>query len=221
MIAGVQLKVCGLTSALDAERAERCGADCFGFILYPGSPRFVSVDRFRAIAPSLPPRRTVAVSVEPSLDDLEAQRDAGFDFFQIHFRPGEGEARLAAWSLAAGAGRLWLAPRLPPGAEIAPAWPALADAFLLDAYSANKFGGTGRTGDWPAFARRQAAHPERTWILSGGLAPANIGDALRATGARFVDVNSGVESAPGVKDPEKLKAFAEALRRGRAASGPA
>ena len=72
--------------------------------------------------------------------------------------------------------------------------------------------GTGRTGDWGKFRRHREAHPTHAWILSGGLNPANIGEALVETGARSVDVNSGVESAPGVKDPAKLRAFAEALR---------
>ena len=68
--------------------------------------------------------------------------------------------------------------------------------------------------------RHQAAHPERVWILAGGLNPDNIGDALRSSGARFVDVNSGVESAPGVKDQEKLKRFVVRLHEARVATQP-
>ena len=77
------------------------------------------------------------------------------------------------------------------------------------------FGGTGQTGDWAKFADHQQANPKRTWILSGGLNPENIGEALRASGARFVDVNSGVESAPGVKDREKLQRLVARLRESR------
>ena len=83
----------------------------------------------------------------------------------------------------------------------------MAGIFLLDTFHTEKFGGTGQTGDWTKFSRHQQAHPARTWILSGGLNPENIGAALRATGAKFVDVSSGVESAPGMKDCEKLKRF--------------
>ena len=82
-----------------------------------------------------------------------------------------------------------------------------AKHFLLDTFHADSFGGTGQIGDWPKFARHRQVHPEKTWILAGGLNAENIGDAVRASGARFVDVNSGVESAPGVKDHAKLKRF--------------
>lgn len=215
MIDGVRLKICGITSLVDAEWADRCGADFLGFILHPASPRYVAPEQFAAMAPRLPPRRKVAVSVEPPAAALVRQREAGFDFFQVHFRPGEGEGELEAWAAAVGFDRLWLAPRLPPGTAMAPRWLALAGHFLWDTYAPDRFGGTGRTGDWAAYARHRVQHPDRTWILSGGLNPANIGEALRETGARFVDVASGVESAPGVKDPEKLKAFVMALHQAR------
>ena len=87
MIDGIRLKVCGLTSLIDAEWADRCGADYLGFIFHPKSPRHLTHAQFAAMAPRLPDRRKVAVSVEPTLDELGALRDAGFDYFQIHFRP--------------------------------------------------------------------------------------------------------------------------------------
>jgi phosphoribosylanthranilate isomerase len=96
---------------------------------------------------------------------------------------------------------------------------AAAKFLLVDTFHAAGFGGSGQTGDWGKFARLQAAHRENFWILAGGLNPENIGDALRASGARFVDVNSGVEAAPGVKDEAKLKRFVVALHR--AATTPA
>lgn len=216
MIDGVRLKVCGLTSLVDAEFADRCGADYLGFIFHPKSPRYISLAQFQAMAPRLPDRRKVAVTVEPAVADLTALRDAGFDYFQIHYRPEAPEADLIAWSRAVGEKHLWLAPKLPPGAEVSPAALALAKFILLDTYHAEGFGGSGRTGDWQAFARCQAAHRGNFWILAGGLNAGNIGDALRESGARFVDVNSGVESAPGVKDEGKLKAFVVALHQARA-----
>lgn len=215
MIDGVRLKVCGLTSLVDAEFADRCGADYLGFIFHPKSPRYISLAQFQAMAPRLPDRRKVAVTVEPAVADLTALRDAGFDYFQIHYRPEAPEADLIAWSRAVGEKHLWLAPKLPPGAEVSPAALALAKFILLDTYHAEGFGGSGRTGDWQAFARCQAAHRGNFWILAGGLNAGNIGDALRESGARFVDVNSGVESAPGVKDEGKLKAFVVALHQAR------
>ena len=211
MIDGIRLKVCGLTSIVDAELAERCGADYLGFILYPKSPRGVSLAQFRAMAPRLPDRRKVAVAVEPTVDELAAMREAGFDYFQIHFRLETAEARVAEWSRFVGAKHLWLAPKLPPTADVSPAVRSAAKFILLDTFHAEGFGGSGQTGDWGGFARQQTAHPENFWILAGGLNAGNIGEALAQSGARFFDVNSGVESAPGVKDEAKLKRFVEAL----------
>jgi phosphoribosylanthranilate isomerase len=207
MIDGIRIKLCGLTSLVDAEFADRCGVDYLGFNLYPKSPRFIALETFRAMTQRLPERRKVAVCVEPSLAELRAMAAAGFDYFQVHFRPEIGAAKAAEWAGVVGADKLWLAPKLPPAVDLDPALLPHAGYFLLDTYHADKFGGTGATSDWPKFARHQAAHPDKWWILSGGLNPDNIGDALRASGAKFVDPNSGVESAPGVKDHEKLKRF--------------
>lgn len=211
MIDGIRFKVCGLTSLVDAEFADRCGADYLGFIFYPKSPRVISLAQFKAMAPRLPERRKVAVSVEPTIDELSAMRDAGFDYFQIHFRPEIPDERLTAWSRLVGEKHLWLAPKLPPGADVSPAAVAVAKFILFDTFHAGGFGGSGQTGDWANFARHQAAHPKNFWILAGGLRAENIGAALAQSGARFVDVNSGVESAPGVKDEAKLKRFVVAL----------
>jgi len=216
MIDGIRIKVCGLRSHVDAEFADDCGADYLGFILYPKSPRYLPLESFRAMAARLPDRRKVAVSVEPTLGELREMKETGFDFFQIHFRHDTSVATVAAWREIAGAERLWLAPKLPPGIDVSAELLPLAKFFLLDTFQADKFGGTGATGDWAKFARHKQAHPEQTWILSGGLNPENIGEALRASGARHVDVNSGVESAPGVKDHEKLKRLAGAVRQARA-----
>ena len=211
MIDGIRIKVCGLTSLVDAEFADRCGVDYLGFIFYPKSPRFISLETYRAMAKRLPERKKVAVSVEPAVAELAVFNAAGFDFFQVHFRHDLPVATIASWAETVGVERLWLAPKLPPETDVPVALLPLARHFLLDTFHTDKFGGTGATGDWAKFARHQQAHSDKTWILSGGLNPENIGEALRASGARFVDVNSGVESAPGVKDQEKLKRFAVAL----------
>jgi phosphoribosylanthranilate isomerase len=215
MIDGIRLKVCGITSLVDADFADRCGADYLGFILYSKSPRFISLDTFVAMEPRLPDRHKVAVSVEPTTADLERMTKAGFDFFQIHFRPEVAQPTVAEWSDLVGPERLWLAPKLPPAMDVPAGLLPLAKFFLLDTFHPEKFGGTGATGDWAKFSRHQNAHPDKTWILSGGLNPENIGDALRLSSARFVDVNSGVESAPGVKDQAKLKRFVVRLHESR------
>jgi phosphoribosylanthranilate isomerase len=206
----VPFKVCGLTSAGDAAAAERSGAACLGFILYSGSPRHITLEQFRALAAGVS-RPKVAVCVTPSVGEIEAFLSAGADYIQAHFPPEVPFKTLRAWSEAAGAGRLWLAPRLPPPLDVPTGWLPLADSFLLDTFDPVKFGGTGQTGDWQKFARHQRAHPGKTWILSGGLDAGNVAAAVRESGARWVDVNSGVESSPGVKDHAKLAAFVAAL----------
>jgi len=211
MINDVQFKVCGLTSVPDAEAAARSGADYLGFNLYPKSPRHLSLAQYQSLAPALPQKKRVAILVEPADRELIQAVDAGFDFFQIHFRHDTPPERLAAWSRAAGKNRLFLAPKLPPSVAVAPEWTRLADFIMLDTFDPEVFGGTGRTGDWGKFARIREAHPEVQWMLSGGLNPANVAEAVRLSGARLVDVNSGVESAPGVKDHAKLSALAAAL----------
>jgi len=212
MVDGIQLKVCGLTSAADAAAAAAAGADFLGFITYPKSPRFLPVPQFRALASGLPPRPWVGVAVEPTADALRELRDAGFAKFQVHFRHDLPYATVEAWAAAVGAEHLWLAPKLPPVIDVAPEWKALAGTLLLDSFDAKLFGGTGRIGDWGKFRRHRESAPDKTWILSGGLNAANVGQAIRQTGARFIDVNSGIESAPGIKDPEKLAALVAALR---------
>jgi phosphoribosylanthranilate isomerase len=217
MIDGIQIKVCGLTSLVDADFADACGVDYLGFNFYPKSPRYVSLAQFRSMAKRVPERHKVAVTVEPAAGELPAMRDAGFDFFQVHFRHDIAPGAIEGWSREVGPKGLWLAPKLPPGADVPQAWVGLAKTIMLDTFDETLFGGTGRAGDWPKFRRHRDSYPGTTWILSGGLNPENVGCALAESGARFVDVNSGIESAPGVKDREKLKAFVVAVHK--AASG--
>lgn len=216
MIDGIRFKVCGLTSLVDAGFADKCGADYLGFNLFPLSPRFVSLDQFKGMAKLLPPRKKVAVTVEPAPEEVKAMLEAGFDFFQIHFRTTISQREIEEWSEIVGPDRLWLAPKLPPEIDVPADWLKLANYCLMDTYTADKFGGTGQTGDWAKFDRHRTRHPTTRWVLAGGLSPDNVEEAVRATGARFVDVNSGVESAPGVKNEEMLKRFVINLHRSRA-----
>lgn len=212
MIGAITFKVCGITRAADARVAAELGADFLGFILYPKSPRHLPLADYARLASELPagPRR-VAVMVEPSLAELAAASDAGFDRFQIHARAETPVETVRGWSELVGASALWLAPKLPPGAPFPDAWLPLAGSFLVDTFHAEGFGGSGKTGDWSGFAARAARHADKTWILAGGLSPENIAAAVASSGARFVDVNSGVEDAPGRKDHAKLRALATAL----------
>jgi phosphoribosylanthranilate isomerase len=213
MIGDIQLKVCGLRRPEDARLCAELGADFIAFNFYPPSPRYLSPRDYTALAPELPlgPRR-VAVLVEPSEDELNRVRDLGFDFFQIHARHELDVSMPRAWGDALGRSRLWLAPKLPPGEKMRDEWLDLADTFLIDTFHAHGFGGSGRTGDWNGFAAARQAHPTKTWILAGGLSPDNLAAAIAASGARFIDVNSGVEDAPAQKSATKLQALVEVLR---------
>jgi len=157
---------------------------------------------------SLPDAKQLDLAAVTSvmLDELEL-RLAG------DFRHDLPVARIAAWTHAVGAETLWLAPRLPPGVDVPESWLGLSRGIVLDTFDPSLFGGTGRTSDWDKFKRHRRGQPGKTWILSGGLNPENIGEAIAATGARFIDVNSGVESAPGVKDHARLRAFVSAVRK--------
>ena len=213
MVNGIYVKVCGLTSLADAAAACEHGADYLGFILYPKSPRYVGLKAFKSMMPSLPALKKVAVMVYSSPDDLEQVKDAGFDFVQLHFPNETPFFEAARWTEIIPPERLWLAPRVPPGQDLDLAFMSLAETFLLDSYHPTKMGGSGETGDWSAFARLRDKFRNVSWVLAGGLNPENIAAAVSGSGARTVDVNSGVEVSPGVKDHAKLAAFFEALKQ--------
>jgi phosphoribosylanthranilate isomerase len=216
MIDGIRLKFCGLTSLVDVEFADRLGADYLGFILTEKSPRFLNIRQFIDMKPLLPVgRKTVAVTVEPSETEIQSFLTAGFDRIQIHFRLATPIETVARWSELIGKKRLWLAPKLPPEVELTNELLACADTVQWDTYHAEGFGGSGRTGDWAKFQRYRTKHPEKTWILAGGLNPENIGAALLESGARYIDLSSGVELSPGIKDHAKMKALVLAVHRAR------
>lgn len=217
MVKAVTLKVCGLRTMPDIQQALSCGADYLGFIQYPKSPRYLPLAEYKAMAADLPREvKKVGVVVYSSMDELEAYKDSGFDYIQLHFDNDTPFFEVALWTEILPPHMLWLAPRVPPGRELDLAFLPLADYFLLDSFDPNAMGGTGKTGDWTNFKRLQGLYQKIRWVLAGGLTPDNIGEAVRQSGAKFVDVNSGVESAPGVKDHAKLQAFVEALAAAQA-----
>lgn len=208
----VQVKVCGLTREADVDQALEMGADFCGFIVYAKSPRGLSLERASELAARVPAGKRVLVDVETGAEELERFRGAGFDYFQIHAGMEVGLASLAAWSGLVGRERLWVAPRIPPGESFSEVVLEFADTVLLDAFHSNKYGGSGQTGDWAMFAGLRERLPQANWILAGGLGPGNVAEALAATGAERIDVNSGVESEPGLKNPEKLRELFRILK---------
>ncbi|HEY7725722.1 MAG TPA: phosphoribosylanthranilate isomerase [Anaeromyxobacteraceae bacterium] len=200
----VRVKICGVTRLEDALAAAAAGADAVGFNFWPGSRRFVSPGAARAIASRLPPFVT-AVGVFVNQDPAEVRRAclaAGCAAAQLHGDEPPADAAavglpvLKAFRLAA-----------PGDLRALDRWPGAA--VLLDAPSEG-YGGSGRGFDW-SLARR-AVEAGRTVVLSGGLAPENVAAAVRAVRPWAVDVASGVESSPGVKDRELVARFVRAAK---------
>jgi phosphoribosylanthranilate isomerase len=196
-----RLKVCGITRPEDAELAVEVGAWAIGFILWQGSKRYVEPAMAAGIARSVR-RRTelVGVFVNPTLDEVAHAADLmGLTHLQLHGDEGPSFCTAAAQRTGC---RVIKALRIRSRADIADAKRFHTDLHLLDSP------GNGRTWDWRLAAERRTRIP---LILAGGLTPANVGEAIAEAYPWAVDVASGVESEPGIKDPAKVRAFADAV----------
>ena len=203
-----RFKFCGITNLDDAERAVACGAWAIGLIFWPRSPRRCELDSAAEIAAAVKRRvEVVGVFVNATLDHVAATADAiGLTMLQLH--GDEGPVYCAEAARRTGA-KVIKAVRVRSGADVQAVAPFHTDYHLLDSYTAGVPGGTGETFAWE-IAR---AHRGRTpVILSGGLTPENVADAIAVVRPYAVDVASGVELSPGRKDPQKLQAFADAVR---------
>lgn len=203
-----RIKICGLTSLADAKLAADAGAWALGVILWPGSPRACPLEQAELIARTLRRRAEVCgVYLNAPLDELTAQVDAlGLTMVQLHGE--EGPAYCEEVRRRTGA-KVIKAARVGGAGDLQALEPFHADFHLLDTRHETLRGGTGETWDWGLVARRRSAVP---LILSGGLTPANVGDAIRAVEPFAVDTASGTESEPGRKDPSLVEAFAQAVR---------
>ena len=204
----VKLKVCGVTSFEDARAAIDCGAEFLGFNFYAKSPRYIDPLSARAIIERLPDDIIcVGVFVNESRpeDVVEILRVSGAQMAQLH---GDESPTYCA---SVGAERVIKALRTGDDFDARSVLDYPASAVLLDAFDPKLYGGTGRTTNW-AIAR-EAAKLTRIF-LAGGLAPENIVEAIRAVEPFAVDVNSGVESAPGRKDANKLQALRHRMKEG-------
>lgn len=203
-----QIKVCGITKSHDAREASRLGSHYLGFILYANSPRFIPPTEAKNILHSLntPCPKSVAVDVNPEPQYLAASQSFSFDFYQLHFSLTTPLERIREWSSIVGHDKLWLAPQIPPGQPFPEDILDLADTFLVDAYAKDKFGGTGHQADWTLFEGVKNKNPQKKWVLAGGIGPHNLRDVLSSVNPNVVDMNSAVESAPGIKDFAKLEA---------------
>ena len=211
----IEVKICGITNKGDAINSIQAGADYLGFILYPQSPRSMNLENVKRISDCLKDTsvKTVAVDVVPNLADVVLMQQADFKFYQFHFPLDLEKEKILKWSESVGPANLWLAPKLPPGARFPEYLLEYAETFVIDAYSQNKFGGTGTSADLESFAKYQSLFPEKKWILAGGLGPKNVVSSVLKSNARMVDLNSAVEQSPGQKDFGKIKSVFEALQR--------
>lgn len=208
----VSIKICGLTRESDIKQVLSLGANYLGFIVYPKSPRALTLAQAATLSAPVPKGKRIIVDVETTLVDLERYKEAGFDYFQIHVDPTVDPHILKAYREIVGCDRLWLAPRLAPEVPFPKEFFTFAQTILLDTYAKDQVGGTGRTGDFARFAVLKKQFPDVDWVLAGGLNSSNIAGAVKESNALAVDANSGVESSPGVKDAKKLHAFFQALR---------
>jgi len=207
------VKICGLSTRETLETALDAGADMVGFVFFPPSPRHLSLEAGRDLGRQVKRRAlTVALTVDADDATLDNIMDAlSPDMFQLHGK--ESVARLRDIKQKFGRPVMKAVP-VATASDLAvlPGYAAVADRILFDARApkdATRPGGLGEPFDWHLLENLDLKLP---YMVSGGLDAGNVAEALRVTGAGGVDVSSGVESAPGVKDPELIKAFIRAAR---------
>jgi phosphoribosylanthranilate isomerase len=213
------VKICGLSTPETLETALEAGADMVGFVFFPPSPRHLTLELGRNLG-RLVKRRALKVALTVDADDatLDNIMDAlSPDIFQLHGK--ETVARLRDIKQRFGRPVMKAVP-VATAADLAvlPGYAAVADRILFDARApkdATRPGGLGEPFDWHLLENLDLKVP---YMVSGGLHVDNLAEALRVTGASGVDVSSGVESAPGVKDPDMIKAFIRAARASQDAS---
>jgi phosphoribosylanthranilate isomerase len=207
------VKICGITSVADGLVAAEAGADAIGLMFYEPSPRNLSVAAAAQIARELPPFLTkVGVFVNPSEElVIRAIGECGLQIAQFHGdETPEFCAQFPVMTLKAF--------RIRDAESLRALSAYQTDAWLLDAHTPGKLGGTGATFNWQLAI--EAKKLGRPIFLAGGLTPENVADAIRRVEPYAVDVSSGVESAPGKKDHAKIRAFVHAAKTALAAPTP-
>lgn len=198
------LKICGITRVEDARHAVQHGATALGFVFWPRSPRCVDPAAVAEIVKDLPETViTAGVFVNEASEQIaRTMEKAGLTHVQLHGDEPVSYGDVLTWPILRSV-------TLDTSAAVASAWPA-DTTLLLDAADSERRGGTGQAVDWG-----KAAALARTYrvVLAGGLTPENVGEAIVTVRPFGVDVSSGVEDAPGVKNPEKVSRFlANALK---------
>ncbi|RDD68452.1 phosphoribosylanthranilate isomerase [Paracoccus versutus] len=204
----VSVKICGLTEAAGLAAAVEAGARYVGFVFFPKSPRHVTPEAAAELAAQVPLGvAKVGLFVDPDDAALEAVlARVPLDLIQLHGT--ETPARVAEVKARSGL-PVMKAVGIADPQDLDQLWDygLVADMLLIDAKppkDAPLPGGNGLTFDWRLLAGRQILKP---WLLAGGLTPENVAEAIRLTRAPGIDVSSGVESAPGIKDPQRIRSF--------------
>lgn len=202
----VKVKVCGTTRLKDALLAVECGADAIGFIFYKKSPRAVTATTAKDICAKLPPFvNRVGVFVNETAEKINRIVErCGLDVVQLH---GDESPTLCKKIKC----RVIKAVRVKDATSLKAMSRYEVSGFLLDTYKEDQWGGTGKVFDWELAARAKKYGPV---IIAGGLNPRNVKAAIQKVQPYGVDVSSGVEQSPGIKDPKKLKMFLKAVRQG-------
>ena len=201
----VKVKICGITNLEDAQAAAEAGADALGFVFYPYTPRFIDPGKARAIIAKLPVFITsVGVFVDESEDLIRRIiREGGIQILQFH----GSESPVLCTRFRE---KVIKAIRIKDEESISEMQMYDVDTFLLDTYLDCAKGGTGKTFNWKY---AEMAKKNGRIILSGGLNPSNIGDAVRKLKPYGVDVSSGVEISPGKKDHVKIREFVREAKK--------
>ncbi len=207
------VKFCGLTRPEDAALAGELAAGYVG-VVFAGGPRQVSAERAVAVldAAGDGPLRVGVFGNHPVPEIAEIAREARLDVVQLHGDPTPGQVATVRASTRC---QVWAAVRVKKG-ELPGSMENLrsvADAVVLDAKVAGQLGGTGTPLDWMALAPSLARQSGAPVVLAGGLTAANVAHAIAAVAPAVVDVSSGVELSPGVKDHARMRAFANAVRK--------
>lgn len=197
------LKICGITRIADARHAIAHGARALGFVFWPQSPRFIDPERAADLVAALPSGvDAVGVFVNASVDDIRSIVAAtGISIIQLHGDEPPGYASALGWPVLRSIG-------INQAERAAREWPA-GTTFLMDAVDPIRRGGTGATVDWQQAA---IAARGRRIVLAGGLTPENVAAAISTVRPSGVDVSSGVEDAPGVKNHDKVARFLASAR---------
>ena len=204
----VRVKICGITRKEDLDAAVAAGVDAVGFVVgVASSPRNIALEKAEKLIRQVPPFvKSVLVTVPRGIDDFEIYEKLNPDAIQIHGENLHTAASVRSKipnTLLIGAVSAKLANALDVISKAA----KIFDAVLLDSFANGRYGGTGIVHDWELSKRvKQAIHP-KPLILAGGLTPENVAEAVRTVEPYAVDVSSGVERQPGIKDHQKIIDF--------------